>query len=76
MRDLNIYQLLTCSLQQLLTNQYQEEMGYFINNNKECLAYLLIGEKENKSGIPNHKLAALTRVSNTLINTTEAYYKN
>ncbi len=75
------FRLLTSRLpnsreQKLLLAQYQEELQYFQEDPKRSIAYLDIGYRPNKVGLMTPEVAALSRVNNTLINSTEAYYKN
>ena len=56
--------------------QFQEELQYFEEDEKRTLAYLDIGYRDANKEMPASKLAALSRVANTILNTTEAYYKN
>ncbi len=62
--------------QQLLRQQYTEELAYFKENEQRALAYLKMGHQPRATDIPAQELAALARVANTIMNTTEAYYKN
>ena len=62
--------------QELLLKQYQEELAYFEADQQRAIAYLDIGHRKRPSDLPAAELAALTRVANTIINSTEAYYKN
>ena len=62
--------------QQLLMEQYQDELAYFQENPKENLAYLNIGHRMAPRDLPAAEIAALARVANTVLNSTEAYYKN
>ncbi|MEQ9290207.1 MAG: DUF1553 domain-containing protein [Cyclobacteriaceae bacterium] len=60
----------------LLKAQYQEELAYFSANKEQASSFLGIGKKTLPKGLPATELAALARVANTILNTTEAYYKN
>ena len=60
----------------ILLQQYQDELQYFSNDHNRAIAYLDIGHRPKASSIPLIELAALARVANTMMNTTEAYYKN
>ena len=62
--------------QQLLLQQYEEELAYFTTNQQAALAYLDIGKQRYSVDMPKAKIAALARVTNTILNSTEGYYKN
>ena len=62
--------------QQLLERQYQDELAYFQSNPARVGDYLKIGKYVSEVDLPPNEIAALTRVSKTIMNTTEAYYKN
>ena len=62
--------------QALLQQQFEEELQYFEEKEERAFAYLDVGHKPLAEGLPSTKVAALARVSNTILNTTEAYYKN
>ena len=77
----NAFRLLTSRLpndreQQLLLQQYEEELVYFNTNQQAALAYMDIGKQRYSVDIPVVKIAALARVTNTILNSTEGYYKN
>jgi hypothetical protein len=61
---------------QLLIGQYQEELAYFQEDQGRTTAYLNVGHKAPSAELPLTEVAALARVTNTIFNTTEAYYKN
>ncbi|WP_425236447.1 DUF1553 domain-containing protein [Ulvibacterium sp.] len=60
----------------ILTRQYHEEKDYFVSKPTEARKYLSIGEMGPAPEIPMIENAALARVANTVLNSTEAYYKN
>jgi len=62
--------------QQILVQQYQDEVGYFQENPDKSLAYLDIGHQALPGDVPAQEIAALARVATTILNSTEAYYKN
>ncbi|MEO0339459.1 MAG: DUF1553 domain-containing protein, partial [Bacteroidota bacterium] len=62
--------------QNLLQRQYQEELAYFKEENSRAEEYLAIGKNRWDRTLPAEEIAALTRVANTVMNTTEAYWKN
>lgn len=62
--------------QQILLEQYQDELSYFQENSDQRHAYLDIGYQPLSSDLPAPEIAALARVTNTILNSTEAYYKN
>lgn len=77
----NTFRLLTSRLpsereQAILLEQYQAELDYFKDNKNNAVAYLEIGHQPNIKELPKPEIAALARVSNTIMNSTEAYYKN
>ena len=61
---------------QILNDQYQEELMYFESNPKDVSMFLNIGNKSLELPLSTSNLAALARITNTIVNTTEAYYKN
>ncbi len=61
---------------QLLMGQYQEELAYFDEDQARTSAYLAVGHRAPSRELPTTEVAALARVANTILNTTEAYYKN
>lgn len=60
----------------ILERQYQDELAYFQANQNRTMEYLNIGYRPPATEIPGPNLAALARVANTVLNSTEAYYKN
>ncbi len=62
--------------QEIVRNQFDEEKEYFHRNPAELEAYLGIGKKPLDQKLSKVEIAALARVTNTILNTTEAYYKN
>ena len=62
--------------QQILLEQYQAELAYFQKAPNRSKAYLEIGYHPNLEGHMSPEIAALARVNNTVINSTEAYFKN
>ncbi len=60
----------------LMLRQYQEELEYFNQDGEKMTAYLEVGESPLSRELPPVQVAALSRVANTILNTTEAYYKN
>lgn len=62
--------------QKIFKKQFQEEKDYFMANQKACEDYLAIGAKMVSSDFSKPEIAAVARVSGTILNTTEAYYKN
>ena len=62
---------------QLLMGQYQDELSYFKDDPARAQAFLNIGKQAVLKELNNQsEIAALARVANTILNTTEAYYKN
>lgn len=77
----NIFRVLTSRLptekeQDILFRQLEAEYNYFQNNASDRDTYLNIGAWRVSADVPKNDLAALTRVTNTILNSTEAYYKN
>lgn len=60
----------------LLQRQYEEELDYFKQYPERLNEYLDIGQKPISPDLPQARIAALSRVANTILNTTESYYKN
>lgn len=60
----------------ILEAQYQDEMDYFRQHKPETEAYLDIGYRNPAPGYPGYQVAALARVANTVLNSTESYFKN
>jgi len=61
---------------QILLEQFAGELKYFTNDPKSSQAYLDVGKANPGSTMPMPELAAMGRVANTILNSTEAYYKN
>ncbi len=61
---------------QLLLLQYTEELAYFREDEARTLTYLDMGHQKVNANLPANEVAALTRVVNTVLNTTESYFKN
>ena len=61
---------------EILVRQYTEEYDYFRTDSKAAVKFLSIGAKKPSSEVPMEQVAALARVANTVMNSTEAYYKN
>ena len=77
----NTFRLLTSRLpsdkeQDILLQQFNDELAYFEEDNSKALAYLNTGNTPFDNRLPVNNIAALARVSNTIMNTTEAYFKN
>ena len=77
----NAFRLLTSRLpnereQQILLQQYKDELAYFNNHQQEAYAYIDVGQYKNSEDLPTTSIAALARVTNTIMNSTEGYYKN
>ncbi len=60
----------------LLYEQYHQELQYFQNDLQATLDYLAMGNQPFDRDLPPKQVAALARVTNTILNSTEAYYKN
>ena len=60
----------------ILASQWQEEREYFSQYQQEAKAYLDIGYQKTDTDYPVNEVAALARVANTILNSTESYYKN
>lgn len=60
----------------ILQRQYVDELAYFEEDQNRTQEYLGIGYRPPAKDIPAPALAALARVANTVLNSTEAYYKN
>jgi hypothetical protein len=61
---------------QILERQLQDEIDYFQSRPAATKEYLDVGETGSTEGVDPVALAALSVVCNTILNTTEAYYKN
>lgn len=64
------------SEKEILLLQYEEEKAYFEDSPKEVRKFLNIGAKKTTGEIRLTETAALARVANTILNSTESYYKN
>ncbi|MEM1328494.1 MAG: DUF1553 domain-containing protein [Bacteroidota bacterium] len=62
--------------QAILLRQYEDELTYFENDPDKATAYLSTGAFEHNEETLVVAVAALARVTNTIMNSTEAYYKN
>lgn len=62
--------------QAILDRQYQEELAYFRDRPEALREYVSVGEAGLSQKVDPVALAALSVVCNTVMNTTEAYYKN
>ena len=60
----------------ILRNQFNAEKQYFESNPERIRAYLSTGHQVVSAKLEPAPIAALARVTNTIMNTTEAYYKN
>ena len=60
----------------ILENQYEQELAYFSEDDQRAAAYLQVGHMNLPAEMPPNQLAALTRMTTTIVNTTEAFYKN
>lgn len=62
--------------QNILRRQYEDELNYFRDQPEALQEYVSTGEAALSEAVDPHALAALAVVCNTVMNTTEAYYKN
>jgi len=62
--------------EEILMKQFSAEKDYFQTNPDRAIAFLSTGHKKADPVQDQLSLAALARVTNTVMNTTEAYYKN
>jgi hypothetical protein len=60
----------------ILDAQWQDEVDYFRQHEKETEAYLDVGYRKSTGNYPAVEVAALARVANTIFNSTESYFKN
>ena len=60
----------------LLMAQFREEYDYFDQNKTSEAEYLGVGHRRVPSDLMATEIAALARVTNTVLNSTEAYFKN
>ncbi len=77
----NIFRVLTSRYpnnreMDIMALQWQEESDYFKRNQQQANAYLAIGYRKTDTQYPSYQVAALARVANTILNSTESYYKN
>ncbi len=61
---------------EILVRQYSDEYKFFSSDPMATIKFLNIGAKKSSSEVPMEQIAALARVANTVMNSTEAYYKN
>jgi len=61
---------------EILSQQFGEEIAYFTSKPEAAKAFLSIGYKATSKEIAFTNTAAMARVANTILNSTEAYYKN
>ena len=66
----------TAAEQQILQQYFNEELAYFNSGKNQATDYLDIGYRPMKTSLPADPVAALARVANTILNSTEGYYKN
>jgi len=66
----------TSKEKEILTQQYTEEKDYFAKKPEAAKEFLSIGYKAPSEEIAFANTAAMARVANTILNSTEAYYKN
>lgn len=64
------------SEQRILQRQFEEEKTYFAQAPAETRKFLTVGAQKPNAELPPTTIAALSRVANTILNSTEAYYKN
>ncbi|WP_209332293.1 DUF1553 domain-containing protein [Lunatimonas salinarum] len=60
----------------ILERQYAEEAAYFAKEPMAAKEFLNIGYQAPSANIPFTNSAAMARVANTILNSTESYYKN
>ncbi len=60
----------------LLIRQYEDELKHFQEHPADGIAYLDVGHRPADPDLPVAELAALARVTNTIMNSTESFYKN
>ncbi len=60
----------------IMSSQWQQEREYFEKHRAEADSYLGIGYRQATGDYPSEELAAFARVANTILNSTESYYKN
>jgi len=61
---------------EILQKQFQDELKYFQAEKNKAVAYMNTGAYKRSKDLPVEEVAALARVTNTILNSTEAYYKN
>jgi hypothetical protein len=60
----------------ILKRQFEEEKEYFTSKPEATEEFLSIGYRAPSQELSHTNIAALARVTNTIMNSTEAYYKN
>ena len=60
----------------ILNAQFNEELRYFKSNPEDASNFLSIGYYKTNKMLSQANLAAMSRIANTILNTTESYYKN
>ena len=60
----------------ILNAQFSEELNYFKSNPGDASDFLSVGYNKTKNMLTQANLAAMSRIANTIFNTTESYYKN
>jgi hypothetical protein len=60
----------------ILMQQYSDELDYFNQDDQRASEFLDIGYKKLSANAPVNQVAAMARVANTILNSTESYYKN
>ena len=55
---------------------YRQELDYFTQYDGRAMAYLNAGNYQMDDDLPINEIAALGRVANTIMNSTESYVKN
>ena len=60
----------------ILNAQFSEELKYFKSNPEDASNFLSIGYYKANKMSSQANLAAMSRIANTIFNTTESYYKN
>ena len=62
--------------QAIMARQFADEVAYFSEQPEAARQFLAIGHRKMSPDLPVLEVAALARVANTVMNTTEGYYKN
>ena len=62
--------------QAIMARQFADEVAYFSEQPEAAHQFLAIGHRKMSPDLPAVEVAALARVANTVMNTTEGYYKN